>query len=87
MTPTATEARPRAERLCDILLKHLSRAGVVTWPGVDAMQIQDVLLAYAPAAAGGSVPSPEKLRATHPELAVELDAFFAHVDSSPPGAS
>jgi hypothetical protein len=81
MTPTATEGQPRAERLCDILLEHLSRTGVVTWPGVDGLQIEDVLLAYIPAAASGLVPGREKLCASHPELAAELDAFFACVHS------
>jgi hypothetical protein len=83
MTPTATDARLRAERLCDILLEHLSRTGVVTWPGVDGLQIEDVLFAYIPAASAGLVPGREELCAGHPELAAELDAFFATVDPHP----
>jgi len=87
MTPTAMEPQPRAERLCDILLEHLYRSGVVTWPGVDGMQIEDVLRAYVPAADSGLVPGREELSAGHPELAAELEVFFACANSPAPAAS
>jgi hypothetical protein len=86
MTPTA-DARPTSGRLRDLLLEYLSRTGVVTWPGVDGMQIEDVLVTYIPAASAGLVPGREELGASHPELAAELDAFFTCDCTSAPAAS
>jgi hypothetical protein len=63
--------------LTTILLGHLHSIDVHYWPGIDGMTLDVVLSCYAGAAAAGEVPGKEVLLREHPELATELDIFFA----------
>ena len=60
-----------------LLLEYLSLPGVTTWPGADALTVEEVLASYPEAVAAGRAPALDELIARHPELTVELRAFFA----------
>jgi len=77
MTLTRPELGKLAEIAREVLLEHLDRAGAHWWPGVDGMNLEDLLQNYAAAVAGGRAPGREQLLAAYPELAAELDVFFA----------
>ena len=60
-----------------LLLAYLSLPGVTTWPGADALTVEEVLASYPEAVAAGRAPALDELIARHPERTVELRAFFA----------
>jgi hypothetical protein len=60
-----------------LLLEYLSLPGVTTWPGADALTVEEVLASYPEAVAAGRAPALDELIAWHPELTDELRAFFA----------
>ena len=60
-----------------LLLDYLSLPGVTTWPGADALTVEEVLASYPEAVAAGRAPALDELIARHPERTVELRAFFA----------
>ena len=65
--------------LCEILLDHLRTTKANFWHGIDGLTLDDALNSYCEAAADGQVPGKEELLCQHPELAAELEAFFANV--------
>ncbi len=81
MVATIITSARYAEPLNEILLGYLEAAGVLPWPGVDGLTLDDVLSGYPGAAAEGLVPDRRILRAKYPELASEVDAFFGDQDS------
>ena len=60
-----------------LLLDYLSLPGVTTWPGADALTVEEVLASYPEAVAAGRAPALDELIAQHPKLTDELRAFFA----------
>jgi hypothetical protein len=60
-----------------LLLEYLSLPGVTTWPGADALTVEEVLASYPEAVAAGRAPALDELIARHPERTDELRAFFA----------
>jgi len=66
----------RQKQVQELLLRYLL-ATVRRWPGAESMTLDDVLSAYHQAASGGHVPNLDKLLRQHPELATELQIFFA----------
>ena len=74
----------RQAMLNEILLGHLRMMDANFWPGIDGLTLDVVLACYTRAAAAGHVPGKEELLRRHPELAAELEAFFAA--SQPPSA-
>jgi hypothetical protein len=65
-----------------ILLGHLRSIDVHYWPGSDGMTLDVAVSCYAQAAADGKVPGKEALLRLYPELAADLQAFFAAQTSS-----
>jgi hypothetical protein len=81
MNGKPTEINSAARHLREIMLGHLEAAGcVATWPGGDALTIEDVLDFYAEAVARGEVPDWQQLLSRHPELDAELHAWLAAKD-------
>lgn len=68
--------RTRQERLRELLLGHLL-AATAHWPGADSLTVDDVLPGYPAAARSGRVPDGRTLLRSHPELAAEIEVFFA----------
>jgi hypothetical protein len=63
--------------LPELLLAYLDAAPAPAWPGGDGLTLEDALACYLNAVRAGQVPDPLQLRQRHPDLAGELDAFFA----------
>lgn len=63
--------------LNEILLGHLRTIDSHSWPGSDGLTLDVVLDSYRQAALTGHVPGKDELLLRHPELAAELEAFFA----------
>ncbi|MBI5761782.1 MAG: hypothetical protein HZA46_24995 [Planctomycetales bacterium] len=64
-------------RMDHILLAHLRFSEAQIWPGGDGLTIDVVLASYPQVAAAGQVPDKEELLRLHPDLTVELEAFFS----------
>jgi hypothetical protein len=81
MASKPTEINSPARRFREIILGYLEAAGcVATWPGGDALTIEDVLGSHAEAVARGEVPDWRQLLCRHPELDAELHAWMAAKD-------
>ena len=63
--------------LREMLLDHLRMTKANFWHGIDGLTLDDALNSYCEAAAAGQVPNKEELLCQHPELAAELETFFA----------
>lgn len=74
MNPNKSD-EPR--HLPEVLLAYLDIAPAPAWPGGDGLTLDDALACYLSAVRAGQVPGPLQLRERHPDLAGELDAFFA----------
>jgi hypothetical protein len=68
----------RNPALREILLDHLRTTKANFWHGIDGLTLEDALNSYCEAAADGQVPGKEELLCQHPELAEELELFFAN---------
>jgi hypothetical protein len=66
-----------AARFEDVLLDYLRDSAVSSWPGGDGLTVGDVLRHYPEAVVAGRVPGRQELRRRHPDLADDVDAFFA----------
>jgi hypothetical protein len=66
---------PDRPHLPEVLLAYLDAAPA--WPGGDGLTLDDVLSSYLSAAVAGQVPDAPQLRERYPDLAGEVDAFFA----------
>jgi hypothetical protein len=66
-----------AARFEDVLLGYLRDSAVSAWPGGDGLTVEDVLRHYPEAVVAGRVPGRRELLRRHPDLASDLDAFFA----------
>jgi hypothetical protein len=64
-------------KLKDLLLRYLQAVSYPPWPGTDGLMVDDVVAMYPIASEQGLVPGPNELRHRHPELAKELQEFFA----------
>ena len=84
MPTDAREDVTSTQRLHELLLGYLGCPRVRLWPGADGLTLDEILRSYPEAAAAGQVPGLAELRARHPELAGELDAFFAGPGRSGP---
>jgi hypothetical protein len=85
MSPMQQECRELAARqklVQELLLRYLL-ATVHRWPGAESMTLDDVLFSYHQAARCGQVPTCAELQQRHPELATELQIFFALNESTP----
>lgn len=73
------EQRPMSRHavLNEILLGHLRMMDANFSPGIDGLTLDVVLACYTRAAAAGHVPGKAELLRRHPELATELESFFA----------
>jgi hypothetical protein len=65
-------------RLREIMLRYLE--AVPTWPGGDALTVDDVLDSYPEAVARGEVPDWRQLLCRHPELDAALHSWMAAKD-------
>lgn len=66
-----------ANRVSDLLVGYLLRAGRGTWPGTDGLTVAEAVGAFYPAEArAGHVPGSAELVGRHPELAAGIGAFF-----------
>jgi hypothetical protein len=65
------------QKLKDLLVAYLLAANYPPWPGADGATADDALSTYLQASAHGLVPGPAELRNRHPELAKQVDQFFA----------
>jgi hypothetical protein len=64
-------------RFEDVLLGYLRAGPVSSWPGADGLTVEDVLCHYPEAVVTGRVPGRQELLRRYPDLANDLDAFFA----------
>jgi hypothetical protein len=71
------EVPDRDGRLRELLLRYLLAARLPDWPGADGTTLDAVLLTYAVYAAVDRVPGRAILLLWHPELAPEIEDFFA----------
>jgi hypothetical protein len=67
-----------AIRFEDVLLDYLRASAVSSWPGGDGLTVANVLRHYPAAVVAGRVPGWQELLRQHPDLADDVDAFFAH---------
>jgi hypothetical protein len=72
MPEALVEAESRRKLLRELLLEYLQVARLPAWPGSDGQTVEEVLLAYPPAAAAGLVPNRQQLLLAHPDLAAEV---------------
>jgi hypothetical protein len=77
MSDTVPALAAEARHLDEVLLGYLQTTPWPYWPGCDGLTVDDVLRDYLAAAAAGQVPDRDELLARHPELAPEVNAFFA----------
>jgi hypothetical protein len=66
-----------ATRFEEVLLGYLRGSAVSWWPGGDGLVVEDVLRHYPEAVVTGRVPGRQELLRRHPDLADDVDAFFA----------
>lgn len=75
------------ERAVALLADHLSRVGMLRWPGMDGMTVEEVVLAsYRGGASGGCLPTPAELAERHPALADDIRRYFTGVADLTPRA-
>jgi hypothetical protein len=68
------------ERVIALLADHLSRCGMLRWPGMDGMTVEEVVLASCRGGANaGCLPTPAELAERHPALADDIRRYFAGV--------
>jgi hypothetical protein len=68
--------------LPEVLLAYLDAVPAPTWPGADGLTLEDALSCYPVAIGAHQVPDRSQLRERHPDLAEEVEAFFAHPGES-----
>ena len=66
-----------AHRLPAVLLAYLDAVSAPAWPGGDGLTLDDALSCYPVALVAHQVPDRRQLRERHPDLADELEEFFA----------
>ena len=71
-----------APRLPDVLLAYLDGVAAPALPGGDGLTLEDILSCYPVAVGAGQVPGRRQLCERHPELADEVAAFFARLESA-----
>jgi hypothetical protein len=67
----------------EVLLGYLQAARVTFCPWADGLTVHDALTCYRSAMAVGQVPDLAELLRRHPELANELETFFACQERRP----
>jgi hypothetical protein len=73
----------RNQRSQEVLLGYLQAARVTSCPWADGLTLHDALTCYRSAMAAGQVPDLAELLRRHPELANELESFFACQERRP----
>jgi hypothetical protein len=68
---------PSAARFGDALLDYLRAGAVFSWPGGDGLTVEDVLRHHSVSVVAGRVPGWQELLRRHPDLADDVNAFFA----------
>ncbi len=68
----------RLQRLHRVLIGYMDGVACPAWPGADGLTVEDVVGCYPQALSAGQVPGLDDLVSIHPDLADELNCFFAH---------